>query len=78
MASGLQGVIGTERMCRLADVSRAGYYRHWQASSPCRVEAGLRDAIQRLALSNPHYGYRRIACCSAARAGGRTTSACCG
>ncbi|WP_352893042.1 IS3 family transposase [Mesorhizobium sp. M0984] len=22
---------------------------------------GLRDAIQRLALANPHYGYRRIA-----------------
>lgn len=61
MASGLQGVIGIERMCRLADVSRAGYYRHWQASSPLREEAGLRDAIQRLALSNPHYGYRRIA-----------------
>ena len=61
MASGLQGVIGIERMCRLAGVSRAGYYRHWQASSPRREEAGLRDAIQRLALSNPHYGYRRIA-----------------
>jgi transposase InsO family protein len=61
MASGLQGMIGIERMCRLAGVSRAGYYRHWQASSPRREEAGLRDAIQRLALANPHYGYRRIA-----------------
>jgi putative transposase len=59
MASGLQGVIGIEGMCRLADVSRAGYYRHWQASSPRREEAGLRDAIQRLALSNPHYDHRR-------------------
>lgn len=61
MASGLQGMTGVERMCRLAGVSRAGYYRHWQASSPRREEAGLRDAIQRLALANPHYGYRRIA-----------------
>lgn len=60
MASGLQGKIGVERMCRLAGVSRAGYYRHWQASSPRREEMGLRDAIQRLALTNPHYGYRRI------------------
>ncbi|MCG8405179.1 MAG: IS3 family transposase [Phycisphaerales bacterium] len=60
MASGLQGVISIERMCRLAGVSRAGYYRHWQVSSPRREEAGLRDAIQRLALANPHYGYRRI------------------
>lgn len=60
MASGLQGMIGIDRMCRLAGVSRAGYYRHWQASSPCREETGLRDAIQRLALAHPHYGYRRI------------------
>ncbi|MER9052127.1 IS3 family transposase [Mesorhizobium sp. M0923] len=61
MASGLQGVIGIERMCRLAGVSGTGYYLHWQVSSPRREEAGLRDVIQRLALSNPHYGYRRIA-----------------
>jgi len=45
----------------LARVSRAGYYRHWQSSAPRREETGLRDAIQHLALANPHYGYRRIA-----------------
>jgi transposase InsO family protein len=56
-----QGAIGIERMCRLAVVSRAGYYRHWQASAPKREETSLRDAIQRLALANRHYGYRRIA-----------------
>jgi transposase InsO family protein len=56
-----QGEIGIERMCRLAVVSRAGYYRHWQASAPKREETGLRDAIQRLALANRHYGYRRVA-----------------
>jgi transposase InsO family protein len=56
-----QGEIGIERMCRLAVVSRAGYYRHWQASAPKREETGLRDAIQRLALAHRHYGYRRIA-----------------
>jgi putative transposase len=60
-ASLSQGTIGIERMCRLALVSRAGYYRHWQASAPRREETGLRDAIQRLALANRHYGYRRIA-----------------
>src|ERR1700730_17720680 len=48
-------------MCRLAGVSRAGYYRHWQASAPRREETGLRDAIQKLALAHRHYGYRRIA-----------------
>ena len=50
-----------ERMCTLADVSRAGYYRHWQASAPRQEEAGVRDAIQRAALANRRYGYRRIA-----------------
>jgi putative transposase len=60
-ASLSQGAIGIERMCRLAVVSRAGYYRHWQASAPRREETGLRDAIQLLALANRHYGYRRIA-----------------
>jgi putative transposase len=55
-----QGKIGIERMCRLSGVSRAGYYRHWQASAPRREETELRDAIQRLALLERHYGYRRI------------------
>src|SRR3984957_15175147 len=65
-ASSLQGgsgtgALGIDALCRLAGVSRAGYYRHWRASAPRREEAGLRDAIQRLALANQHYGYRRIA-----------------
>jgi transposase InsO family protein len=47
-------------MCKLADVSRAGYYRHWRASAPRREETALRDAIQRLALANRPYGYRRV------------------
>jgi len=59
-ASASQGGIGIEEMCRLARVSRAGYYRHWQQSAPKREETGLQDAIQRLALANRHYGYRRI------------------
>ena len=47
-------------MCDLVDESRAGYYRHWQASRPGEEEMELRDAIQRLALAHRHYGYRRI------------------
>jgi putative transposase len=50
-----------ERMCGLARISRAGYYRHWQASAPRQEEVGVRDAIQRIALANRRYGYRRIA-----------------
>ncbi|MFN7024550.1 MAG: hypothetical protein ACK4QP_08525, partial [Pseudorhizobium sp.] len=60
MASKLQGQTSVERMCRLAGVSRAGYYRHWQASAPRMEDIGLRDALQRLAFAEPHYGYRRI------------------
>jgi putative transposase len=56
-----QGELTVERMCVLAGVSRAGYYRHWAASAPRQEETTVRDAIQRVALENRHYGYRRIA-----------------
>ncbi len=56
-----QGESTIARMCALAGVSRAGYYRHWSASAPRQEETGVRDAIQRLALAHRHYGYRRIA-----------------
>jgi transposase InsO family protein len=56
-----QGELTVERMCKLAGVSRAGYYRHWGASAPRQEATGVRDAIQRLALAHEHYGYRRIA-----------------
>ncbi len=49
-----------ERMCALAGVSRAACYRHWRQSTPLREETALRDKVQRLALSNRFYGYRRI------------------
>ena len=55
-----QGALGIERMCRLADVSRAGYYRCWRASEPAREETALRDEVQRLSLAHRFYGYRRI------------------
>ena len=48
-------------MCALAGVNRAGYYRAWAASTPRAEETGVRDAIQRAAIGNRHYGYRRIA-----------------
>jgi putative transposase len=43
-----------ERLCALAGVSRAGYYRHWQASAPRREETAVGDAIQRVALAHRH------------------------
>jgi transposase InsO family protein len=49
-----------ERMCQLAGVSRASYYRHWAASAPEVEETELRDLVQRLALAHRFYGYRRV------------------
>jgi putative transposase len=56
-----QGELTVERMCALARVNRAGYYRQWQASAPRQEETAVRDAIQRVVLANRRYGYRRIA-----------------
>jgi putative transposase len=55
-----QGELTVARMCTLASLSRASYYRHWQASAPRQEETAVRDAIQRIALKNRHYGHRRI------------------
>jgi putative transposase len=56
-----QGELTVERMCVLARVNRAGYYRRWQASAPRQEETAARDAIQRVVLANRRYGYRRVA-----------------
>jgi transposase InsO family protein len=55
-----QGENTIERMCDLARVSRAGYYRHWAGSAPRQEETAVRDAVQRVALAQRFYGYRRI------------------
>jgi putative transposase len=55
-----QGEHTIVRLCALAGVSRAGYYRHWAASAPRQAETCVRDAIQRVALVNRFYGYRRV------------------
>jgi len=52
--------LSVERMCGLARVSRAAFYRRWGESEPLREETALRDAVQRLALAERFYGYRRI------------------
>jgi transposase InsO family protein len=49
-----------ERLCRLAQVSRAGYYRHFQTRAAARADSDLRGAIQAISLQHRHYGYRRI------------------
>jgi putative transposase len=56
----LQGERTIARMCALSGVSRAGYYRQWAASAPREEDAAMRDLVQRAALAEPHYGYRRV------------------
>jgi len=57
----LQGKLSVERMCQLAGVSRAGFYRHLVEVEPDQEEMELRDAIQRVYLEyRRNYGYRRI------------------
>ena len=56
-----QGDATVRRLCQLGNVSRAGYYRRFDAHAPARADADLRDAIQRSSLAHRHYGYRRIA-----------------
>ena len=38
-----QGGLGIERMCALAGVSRASYYRHWRGVAPGReqIDCGM-------------------------------------
>jgi transposase InsO family protein len=56
-----QGQLSIQRMCELAGVSRAGFYRHWARQEPAAAETEIRAAVQRLALKHRYYGYRRIA-----------------
>jgi transposase InsO family protein len=52
--------IPLERLCGLAGVSRAGYYR-WQDAPPAvDQDLDLRDEIQRIALESTSYGWPRI------------------
>jgi transposase InsO family protein len=55
-------MLGVERMCHLAGVSRAGYYRHWEAVAPEEAEMAVRASVQAVVLRHRRrYGYRRVA-----------------
>lgn len=57
----LEGVLDRSRACELAQVSRAGLYRSLEEHEPRHLETTLRDVIQRIAMENRYYGYRRVA-----------------
>jgi len=46
--------------CRATELSRAGFYRHYEEHQPRQADVELRDAIQKIALENRFYGYRRV------------------
>jgi putative transposase len=57
----LQGSLSIERMCQLAQVSRAGFYRSLQDRTPMQEEMEVRSMIQAIAVEHRRrYGYRRI------------------
>jgi len=57
----LQGSLSIERMCQLAEVSRAGFYRSLQEQQPQQEEMELRTAIQQIFVEHRRrYGYRRV------------------
>ena len=53
--------LSIERMCQLAQVSRAGFYRCRQEREPEQEELDLRSMIQQIYLEHRRrYGYRRV------------------
>ena len=57
----MQGGLSVERMCQLAKVSRAGFYRMLKERIPMEESMEVRSAIQRVALEHRRrYGYRRV------------------
>jgi len=57
----VQGSLSVERMCQLAAVSRAGFYRFLQEGEPVEEDMEVRSAVQAIALEHRRrYGYRRM------------------
>ena len=57
----MQGSLSIERMCYLAQVSRAGFYRSLAKKSAAEESLEVRSAIQKIAIEHRRrYGYRRI------------------
>jgi transposase InsO family protein len=49
-----------KRLCELGQVSRSGFYRSRQHRPAAERGCGLRDALQRVALEFPSYGWPRM------------------
>src|SRR5260370_228411 len=57
----LKGSLSVERMCQLAPVSRAGFYRSLQEGEPVAEEMEVRATMQQIVVEHRRrYGYRRV------------------
>jgi transposase InsO family protein len=55
------GGLSVEKMCQVAVVSRAGYYRSFAEQCPDEEEMMVRAVIQKIVVENRRrYGYRRV------------------
>lgn len=52
--------VDVQHLCKFAGVSRASYYRRFEARAPREADVELTSQIQRLSLRHKFYGYRRI------------------
>ncbi len=52
--------LSLRRLCALFAVGRTWYYTHSSAEQVTARDTALRDAIERLVLAFPGYGYRRV------------------
>ena len=52
--------LSRRRLCRLLGVSRSWYYARSSAEEQAEQDVNLRDAIERVTLEFPGYGYRRV------------------
>ena len=57
----MQGSLSIERMCQLAGVSRASFYRSLAVREPVEADMEVRSAIQKIFADHKRrYGYRRV------------------
>jgi transposase InsO family protein len=52
--------LSTRRLCALVGISRSWWYDRAQPRAPDAEAVALRDAIERIVLAFPGYGYRRV------------------
>ncbi len=52
--------LSVRRLCALLGVGRSWYYGRPDAPTQAERDVALRDAVERIVLAFPGYGYRRV------------------